>query len=108
MNAKFLVIAAAAMLTACGSIKIGRINADPSRYANRTVSVNGRVTNSVGILGTGGYQIEDETGKIFVISRSGVPSRGADVRVTGTVSPGATVLGQAVGVAIRESSHRVR
>jgi hypothetical protein len=108
MKTKLLVIPALALLTACGSVKIGRINADPSRYANRTVSVSGRVTNSVGILGTGGYQIEDETGKIFVISRTGVPSRGSEVRVKGSVTPGATVLGQAVGVAIREQSHSVK
>jgi hypothetical protein len=108
MKAKFLVIPALALLTACGSVKIGRINADPSRYRNRTVSVSGRVTNSVGLLGTGGYQVEDETGKIFVISRSGVPSRGSEVQVKGSVTPGVTVLGQAVGVAIREQSHRVK
>ena len=108
MKMKYLVIPALALLTACGSVKIGRINADPSRYANRTVSVSGRVTNSVGLLGTGGYQIEDETGKIFVISRSGVPSRGSEVRVKGTVTPGATVLGQTVGVTIREQNHSVR
>lgn len=108
MKVKYLVIPALALLTACGSIKIGRINADPSRYANRTVSVTGRVTNSVGILGTGGYQLEDETGRIYVLSRTGVPSRGSRVRVTGSVTPGVTVLGQAVGVAIREQNHSVR
>jgi hypothetical protein len=108
MNAKYLVVPALALLTACGSVKIGRINADPSRYANRTVSVTGRVTNSVGVLGTGGYQLEDETGRIYVLSRTGVPSRGSRVRVTGSVTPGATVLGQPIGVAIREESHSVR
>jgi hypothetical protein len=72
------------------------------------VTVSGRVTNSVGILGTGGYQLEDETGRIYVISRTGVPSRGSQVKVTGTVTPGVTVLAQPVGVAIREEHHRVR
>lgn len=109
MKAKYIAIAALTLFTAaCGSVRIARINADPSRYANRTVSVNGQVTNSVGFLGTGGYQIDDGTGTIYVISRTGVPSRGARVRVTGTVTPGATVLGRTIGVAIREESHRVR
>src|SRR5689334_21656060 len=90
-----------ALLAACGPIRIARINADPSRYANRSVTVSGRVVNSVGVLGTGGYQIEDGSGRIYVISRSGVPSRGSVVRVTGTVTPGVQVLGSAVGVAIR-------
>jgi hypothetical protein len=107
MKTKYLVIPALALLTGCGSIKIARINADPSRYANRTVSVTGQVTNS-GVLGTGGYQIDDGTGKIYVLSRTGVPSRGAEVRVTGRVTPGATVLGRTIGVAIQEESHRVK
>ena len=56
MRMQSCVIAALALFTAaCGSVRIAKINADPSRYANRTVSVNGRVTNSIGILGTGGY-----------------------------------------------------
>jgi hypothetical protein len=97
-----------AILTACGSVRISRINADPSRYANRTVTVSGRVVNSVGVLGTGGYQLEDGTGRIYVISRTGVPSRGSVVKVTGTVTPGVQVLGSPVGVAIREEHHRVQ
>ena len=105
---KYLLLPMVVVLTACGSVKIGRINADPSRYQNRVVHVNGTVTNSVGVLGTGGYQLEDETGKIYVVSRTGVPSRGSRVTVTGVVSPGVQVLGQPVGVAIREERHQIR
>ena len=108
MKKRFLLLPFAAMLSACGTVKIGRINADPSRFQNRAVTVNGRVTNSVGILGTGGYQIEDNTGRIYVISRTGVPSRGSRVRVTGVVTPGVQVLGNPVGVAIREERHEVK
>ena len=97
-----------ALLTACGSVRIARINADPSHYANRTVTVTGRVVNSVGVLGTGGYQMDDGSGRIYVISRSGVPSRGSVVQVTGTVTPGVQVLGSPIGVAIREERHRVK
>ena len=105
---KYLLLPMLVLMTACGSVKIGRINADPSRYQNRVVHVSGTVTNSVGVLGTGGYQLEDETGKIYVLSRTGVPSRGSRVIVTGVVSPGAQVLGQPVGIAIREERHRIR
>lgn len=102
------ILAAALLSTACGSVKIGRINADPSRFRNQTVHVTGSVVTSVGLLGTGGYQIEDDTGKIFVITRSGVPSRGSRVTVTGKVMPGVEVLGQAVGTAIREEHHTLK
>jgi hypothetical protein len=95
-------------LTACAPVRIGRINADPSRYYRRTVRVQGTVVNSVGLLGTGGYQIEDRSGRIYVLSGTGVPSRGSQVTVTGTVIGGAQVLGQPLGTAIREEHHRVR
>jgi hypothetical protein len=99
---------AALLLAGCGSVKIGRINADPSRYRNRTVSVTGKVTTAVGVLGTGGYQIEDGTGRIYVVSKSGVPSRGSEVTVTGTVSGGVNVLGTSLGTAIVEKHHKVK
>lgn len=102
------VLTAALLLSGCGAVKIGRIQADPSRFANRTVKVSGTVVNSVGVMGTGGYQVQDDTGKIIVISRSGVPSTGSRVTVKGAVWPGAQVLGKSVGVAIREESHQVR
>ncbi len=104
----FCALATAFLLAGCGATKIGRINADPTRYQNRTVRVNGTVTNAVGLLGTGGYQIQDDTGKIYVLSATGVPSKGARVTVTGTVVPGAQVLGTTVGTAIREQHHKVR
>lgn len=98
----------AVLLSACGSVRINRINADPARYRNRSVSVTGAVTNAVGLLGTGGYQIDDGTGKLFVISSSGVPAKGARVKVTGTVISGANILGRSVGTAMREQHHKVK
>jgi hypothetical protein len=102
------VAMAAVVLAGCAPMTIGRINADPSRFRNQTVRVTGTVTTSVGLMGKGGYQIEDGTGKIYVISGTGVPSRGSRVTVTGRVVPGAEVLGTAVGVTIREESHKVK
>ena len=51
--------------------------------------------------------MEDGTGRIFG-SRPGVPSCGSRVTVTGKVIPGAEILGQAVGTAIREDHHQVK
>jgi hypothetical protein len=103
------VAVAAVILAGCAPVMtIGRIKADPSRFQNRVVRVNGTVTTSVGLRGKGGYQIEDPTGKIIVISGTGVPSRGSQVTVTGRVVPGVEVLGTAVGVTIREESHKLK
>jgi hypothetical protein len=103
-----IVALAALLLAACAPVTIGRIVADPSRFQNKTVKVTGTVTNSVGVLGKGGYQMDDGTGKIYVISGAGVPSRGSHVEVTGRVAPGVEVLGTPVGVTIREDTHRVK
>jgi hypothetical protein len=98
----------ALFLAGCGATRIGRINTDPTRFQNRTVKVEGTVTGGMGILGTGGYQVEDPTGKIYVISSTGVPSRGSRVAVTGRVIGGANIMGHPVGTAIREGHHKVR
>ena len=103
-----VLVFAALLLAGCAPVTIGRINADPSRFQNKAVKVEGTVTNSVGVLGRGGYELEDSTGKIYVISGRGVPSRGSKVEVTGRVSPGVELLGTPVGVAIREESHKVK
>lgn len=95
-------------LAGCAPVTIAHINQDPSRYRNRIVHVNGTVVTSVGFQGTGGYQIDDGTGKIFVLSRTGVPSSGTRVSVTGSVLSGAEVLGRPLGTAIKEQSHKVR
>jgi hypothetical protein len=103
-----LVVAAALLLTACGSTKIGRIVADPSRYQNRNVSVEGRVTNVFGALIAGVYQVEDDTGKIYVLSARGVPNKGVRVQVDGNVTPGINVMGKTFGTTIRERDHKVK
>src|SRR5581483_11309588 len=101
----FTLIAAALVLTACEPVKISQIKADPARFHNKTVAVRGTVVTSVGVLGRGGYEIQDDTGRIYVLTNQGIPSSGARVVVEGTIFSGATVLGQAVGVAIRETKH---
>lgn len=110
MNKKlsFFLIPAALMLVGCGTTKIGRIVQDPTRYQNRNVTVEGRVTNSVGAFVAGVYQVEDETGKIYVFSSGGVPTKGARVQVKGNVTPGINVLGRSFGTTIRERDHKVR
>ena len=99
---------AALTLSSCGYTKIGRITADPTRYRNRAIRVEGHVTNSFGLLSTGGYQLEDETGKIFVMSNRGVPPKGSKVMVSCSVMEGVTVMGHSYGTAIQEHDHHVR
>ena len=104
-----LAIAALGLLLAgCGTTRIGRIINDPYRYANRSVSVEGTVTNSIGAFVAGVYQVDDGTGKIYVLSSRGIPSKGARVKVDGNVTQGVNVMGRSFGTAIRERDHKVR
>jgi hypothetical protein len=113
MKKATLLVVLAFALTGCGATRIGRILNEPGRYQNRSVTVEGRVTTAYGasIPGLnipGVYQVEDESGKIFVVSTSGVPTKDARVRVSGKVTPGLNIGGRSIGTAIRESNHRVR
>jgi len=103
-----LPLAAALLLAGCATTSIGRIRSDPSRFQNREVNVNGTVTSSFGALITGVYEIDDGTGRIHVISNTGVPSRGSRVNVRGSVINGITLGGRSFGTAIRERHHKVR
>src|SRR5256885_1700929 len=81
-------------LVACEQARISQINADPGRYMNKEVAVVGHVTQSIGAFGKGIYQVDDGTGRLWVVANiRGVPSKGAKVGVKGYVRPTITFLG---------------
>ncbi len=88
---------------------IGKINADPQRYFDKEVGIGGTVIDSYGVPFVGGaYEIEDDTGKIWVLTERGVPSKGSRVGVKGRVLNGPTFRGRNFGTALRESERRVK
>lgn len=104
-----VVLLAALLLLACEKRTIADIQADPSRYRDRDVTIEGNVTTSFGALGPGAYEVDDGTGRIWVITESGgVPGQGARVRVTGRVNTGVTFGGRSFGLVMRESSRDAR
>lgn len=102
------ILASAVLLTACPSrTNIGKINADPDRYRDKEVGVAGTVTDSYGVPFVGGaYELDDGTGKIWVISRSGAPTRGAKVGAKGRVQSGVTFRSRTFGTVVMESDRR--
>jgi len=72
-------------LTACSrTIHIKDLLDRPQEYDGKTVEVEGTVTQSAGVLGTGAFEIDDGTGKIFVIAKGqGVPRQGAKTKAQG-------------------------
>jgi hypothetical protein len=80
-----VVVLMALAMMGCEQKTINQIKADPSRYANKEVGVVGTVVQSYSVLGKGAYEIDDGTGKLWVVSDKGVPREGAKVAVRGTV-----------------------
>ncbi len=98
------------LLTSCGYVKIGRILSDPAHFQHRTIRVNGTVIASyrAPAASTNVYEVADDTGSIYVVSRAGAPLKGTRVRVTGRVVKGLKVLGRSFSAAIREREHKLR
>ena len=97
------------LLTACPSqTNISKINADPDRYRGKEVGIAGTVTNSYGAMGVGAYEIDDGTGKIWVATRRGVPSRGSQVGTKGYVRNGFNFDGRNYGTVVEETDRRTR
>jgi hypothetical protein len=104
-----LLLAAVVLLTACPSkTTISKINADPARYRNKEVAIAGSVTDSYGVLGNGAYEIDDGTGRLWVVTKRGVPSRGARVGAKGRVYTGFNFGGRNFGTVLEETDRRAR
>ena len=103
-----VIVAASLSMTGCPpTMRIAEINRDPGRYYNREVTVVGRVTRSYGALGQGVYEIDDGTGRIWVLTEKyGVPGKDAYVGVQGRVYPGLTYEGRTYGMGMRETERR--
>ena len=83
----------------------------PSRYQDKTVSVNGVVTSSFGVplVPFRFYKVDDGTGEISVLSQSSrMPGTGEHVRVKGKVQDVAVFGGRALGLHIREEDLYVK
>lgn len=104
-----LLLGAVFLITACPSqTTISKINADPSRYRDKEVAIVGTVRDSYGVLGNGAYEIDDGTGRIWVVTRRGVPSRGARVGAKGRVHTGFSFGGRNYGTVLEESDRATK
>ena len=113
-----MLLTAAALTTgACASARtVNELLADPGRYRNRTVKLSGEVVDSYSVANRGAYQIDDGTGRLWIVSETGVPRRTAKVTIRGRVREGFNLgsLGDALklppaiaaGLVLLESSHK--
>ncbi|HEV7746219.1 MAG TPA: hypothetical protein VGO56_14560 [Pyrinomonadaceae bacterium] len=107
LGAASFVLIAVLLLTACPSqTTISKINADPARYRNKEIAIVGTVRDSYGALGQGAYEIDDGTGRLWVVTKRGVPARGARVGAKGHVYTGFNFGGRNYGTVLEETDRR--
>ncbi len=109
------VLALSLLLAACGPKSINHILADPSRYTNKDVKVQGQVVDSFSVAGRGAYRVDDGTGTLWIVSERGVPREGARVQAKGKIKEGFNLgglvdlpRGLAQGIVMLESSHKAK
>lgn len=105
----FALLVGTVLLTACPSqTNISKIKADPDRYRGKEVGIAGTVTDSYGAMGTGAYEIDDGTGKLWVATTRGVPAKGTRVGAKGYVHNGFNFAGRSFGTVMEETDRRTR
>ena len=110
------LLVSASILTVSGCkderTMISKILQRPDRYEGHEVRIAGEVTKtySVNLLiaEAGAYQLDDGSGKLWVITRTGVPHEGQEVGLKGKVGSGFRLGSEAFGVVVREEERRTR
>jgi hypothetical protein len=107
------------LLAGCAArgVRVAELKGEPGRYATKSVSVNGVVTSSWGLGRVGFglvpfevYNVDDGSGEITVVSRSGrgAPTRGTKVQVKGRITEFAVLGGRSVGLHLQEEDRKVK
>jgi hypothetical protein len=112
---RLLAVALIAFSSACAlslrNAHISDLRQHPGRYEDRTVVVDGVVTDSWGVplVPFKFYRVDDGTGEIVVLSDGlRIPGKGEHVRVKGHVGNVAVLGGRSLGLHLREEDLDVR
>lgn len=101
----FLSLAFIFALSGCSwHTHISEINDTPQQYKDKQVSIKGKVveTLSIPFIQKGLYQMDDGSGKIWIVSQKRVPFRGEKVTVKGEVKTSFTIGTRTFGTVIVE------
>jgi hypothetical protein len=75
----------ALMIVSCERKAIKDIKLEPGRYSQQPVVVSGKVVRSFSVAGKGAYEIDDGTGRLWIVAEKSVPHEGARVTAKGTI-----------------------
>ena len=108
-----VAVLAAFLITGCAArgVRVAELKDQPTKYADKTVSVTGIVTSSWGIplLPFQLYNVDDGSGEITVLSRNGrTPARGTRVEVKGEIREVAVFGGRSLGLHLQEEDRKIK
>lgn len=109
-----LLAISALMVAGCKEKRtmISWILENPDRYYAKDVTLAGHVTQAhsvnLYIAEAGAYEVDDGSGKIWVVTKAGVPEEGKEVGIKGRVDGGVKLFGEKFGTVIRELDRRTR
>ncbi|MEN9229359.1 MAG: hypothetical protein Q6L68_00510 [Thermostichus sp. DG02_5_bins_236] len=83
-----------------GTTPIATVAQNPTQHSN--VWIRGQVVNQVGVFGQGVYELQDNSGSIWVITDKGIPAMNSTITVRGKAQEGITVGGRTFGVSLLE------
>lgn len=102
MRTSLLLVVVVALTGCSRSIRIRDLLDKPQEYSGKTVQIEGTVTRSAGVLGTGAFEVDDGTGKIYVIAKGGgVPSEGAKAKAKGRFESVFSFLGRTMAAIVQ-------
>ncbi|PYV79014.1 MAG: hypothetical protein DMG96_05670 [Acidobacteria bacterium] len=96
------------MLSACSHrISVESINCDPGRFHDQEITAAGRVANSFGVADAGAFELDDGTGRLWVLRDThDLPAHNSSVTVTGRIEQGFTFAGRTFIIILRETRKR--
>jgi len=102
-----LAVALAIGAGACAarSATVGQVKVNPGRYIDKSIVIDGVVTESwsIPLVPYKLYKVDDGTGEITGVTEDGrVPGNGARVRVKGKLRDVATLGGRTIGLHLRQ------
>lgn len=83
-----------------GVTPIRQVVENPSQHPH--VTVRGTVGDQIGLWGRGAYELKDDSGSVWVLTQSGMPTKASTLVVKGSAAEGVAFLGQNLGVTLTE------
>jgi len=85
-------------------VSIELLNRDPGRFHDKEINVAGRVVNSFAVMDAGAFELDDGTGRLWVLSdRDTIPPHNASATVTGRIEQDLGFGGRTFVIILRET-----